>query len=65
MKKLLPLLLFFFYGCGNSENNPPVKIMETQREQIDKAKGVEQTLQKEDEARRQLLDGQGESQGDK
>ncbi|MCU6435004.1 hypothetical protein LPB67_14600 [Undibacterium sp. Jales W-56] len=48
-----------------SSEPPPFKIAEPQREQLQKAKEVEQTLQKAAEAQRQVVDGQTASQSEK
>lgn len=48
-------------ACGKAEEKPPVKLFESQRQELDKAKQFEQTLQKTTEARQQAIDQQAAS----
>jgi len=50
-------------ACGDSkppQNPPPVKLFEPQREALDKAKGVEQTVNQQAEQQKQEAERQTE-----
>ncbi len=51
--------------CGKPNDPPPVKIMETQRQQLQKAKDVEKSVQKAADTQRQEIDAQTASQTEK
>lgn len=40
-------------GCDSKSSNPPPDLVKSQREAMDKAKGVEQTLQQSAERKRE------------
>ncbi|KAF0814470.1 hypothetical protein IGB42_01371 [Andreprevotia sp. IGB-42] len=48
--------LLLLAGCGQKKDEPAAKIAEPQRQALEKAKGVEQTMQKQDEAQQKQLD---------
>jgi hypothetical protein len=52
-------------ACGKPDDPPPVKIMESQRQQLQKAKDVEKSVQKSAEIQRQEIDAQTASQIEK
>lgn len=52
-------------ACGKSDDPPPVKIMESQRRQLQNAKDVGKSLEKAAETQRQEIDEQTASQTDK
>lgn len=47
------LVLAAVSGCDSKSGSPPPDLVKTQREAMDKAKGVEQTLQQSAERKRQ------------
>lgn len=47
-------------GCGESPQTPPPKLFEPQREALDKAKGVEQTVNQQAEQQKQEAERQTE-----
>ncbi len=51
----IALCLLLTSACGKPDTDPP-KIGESQREALEKARGVEQTLQKEAEETRKRID---------
>jgi hypothetical protein len=55
---ILAALCLSLFACGKKSEEPPVKILETQRQAIDQAKGVEQTLQQAATAQKQEIDKQ-------
>lgn len=62
----LPLILIVLYalvlpGCNDGKQPPPPKLFESQRNAMDKAKGVENTLQQQ--ADQQLKDIDQQTQG--
>jgi hypothetical protein len=52
-------------ACGKPDDPPPVKIMEAQRQQLQKAKDVEKSVQKAADTQRQEIDAQTASQSEK
>jgi len=64
MKPFLLLAItttLLFAGCGeNTQNTPPAKLFEPQREALDKAKGVEQTVNQQAEQKKQDVDHESE-----
>lgn len=59
------LLITLLGACGKPDDPPPVKIMESQRQQLQKAKDVEKTMQKAAETQRKEIDEQTASQSEK
>jgi hypothetical protein len=53
MKRILIVLALLLGAC---DKTPPPKIAEPQIQELDKAKGVEQTLQKGSEAEKKNID---------
>ena len=49
------LIALLLIACNKVPSNPPPKIAEPQREALEKARGVEQTLQKASEAEQQNI----------
>lgn len=62
---LCVVVIILLSGCGKSDDPPPIKIMETQRQQLQKAKDVEKSVQKAADAQRQEIDAQTASQTEK
>ncbi len=52
-------------ACGKPNDPPPIKIMESQRQQLQKAKNVEKSVQKAADTQRQEIDAQTASQTEK
>ena len=52
-------------ACSKSDDPPSIKIMESQRQQLIKAKDVEKSVQKAAEVQRQEIDAQTASQSEK
>jgi hypothetical protein len=61
MTCLMLVMLAFLSSCNKPSDPPPVKIMEQQRQQLQKAKDVEQTLQNAAELQRKALEAQTSS----
>lgn len=59
------LIISFLSACGKPDDPPPVKIMESQRQQMQKAKDVEKSVQKAADTQRQEIDAQTASQTEK
>lgn len=59
------LVISLLNACGKPNDPPPVKIMESQRQQLQKAKDVEKSVQKAAETQRQDIDAQTASQTEK
>lgn len=59
---LCVVIISFLSACGKPNDPPPIKIMETQRQQLQKAKDVEKSVQKAADAQRQEIDAQTASQ---
>lgn len=59
------LVISLLSACGKSDDPPPVKIMESQRQQLQKVKEVEKTIQKAAENQRKEIDEQTASQAEK
>jgi len=49
-------------GCDSGKQAPPPKLFESQRNAMDKAKGVQDTLQQQADQQREEIDKQTESQ---
>ena len=47
-------------GCGRDDQPPPPKLFESQRNALDKAKGLEGQVQQQSELQRQEIDKQSE-----
>ena len=47
-------------GCGRDDQPPPPKLFESQRNALDKAKGLEDQVQHQSELQRQEIDKQSE-----
>ena len=62
---LFVVIFSLLTACGKPNDPPPVKIMEAQRQQLQKAKDVEKTVQKAADAQRQEIDAQTASQTEK
>lgn len=56
------ILISLLCACGKSEAPPPLKIMESQRQQLQKAKDVEKTMLQAAEIQRQEIDTDAASQ---
>jgi cell division FtsZ-interacting protein ZapD len=56
------LLILSICGCGKHNDPPPVKILESQRQQMQKAKEVEQIIQQAADAQRKSIDEQTSNQ---
>ena len=50
MKLIMIAMALLLSACNKTPSSPPPKIAEPQREALEKARGVEQTLQKGSEA---------------
>ena len=50
-------------ACGRDEQPPPPKLFESQRNAMDKAKGVEDTLQRQADQQLQDIDRQTQGSG--
>lgn len=59
------VMISLLSACGKPNDPPPVKIMETQRQQLQKAKNVEKSMQKAADTQRQEIDAQTASQTEK
>jgi hypothetical protein len=59
------VIISLLSACGKPDDPPPIKIMETQRQQLQKAKDVEKSLQKAADIQRQEVDTQTASQTEK
>lgn len=55
MRYILPALVFLLCACDGS-STPPPKIAEPQREALEKARGVEQTLQQSNQEAQKKID---------
>lgn len=55
MKRLMLTVLFILCAC-DGQSPPPARIAEPQREALEKAQGVEQTLQQSSEAAQKKID---------
>ena len=62
---LCVVIISILSACGKPNDPPPIKIMETQRQQLQKAKDVEKTVQKAADVQRQEIDAQTASQTEK
>lgn len=47
-------------GCGHDDQPPPPKLFESQRNALDKTKGLEDQVQQQSELQRQEIDKQSE-----
>jgi len=52
---LLGFMTLLLCACDKTPDAPPPKIADTQREALEKAKGVDQMLQKADEAQQKSI----------
>ena len=59
------VIISLLSACGKPNDPPPVKIMESQRQQLQKAKDVEKSVQKAADVQRQEIDAQTASQTEK
>ena len=59
------VILTLLSACGKPDDPPPVKIMESQRQQLQKAKDLEKSVQKAADTQRQEIDAQTASQTEK
>ena len=59
------VLISLLSACGKPDDPPPIKIMETQRQQLQKAKDVERSVQQAADIQRQEIDAQTASQTEK
>jgi hypothetical protein len=55
---LLALAMFIAAGCDSKPKEPPLDLIQSQREAMDKAKGVSDVLQKSADERRDQADQQ-------
>lgn len=62
---LCVVIISLLSACGKPDDPPPIKIMESQRQQLQKAKDVEKSVQKAAETQRQEIDVQTTSQTEK
>lgn len=62
---LFIVIISLLSACGKPSDSPPVKIMESQRQQLQKAKDVEKSVQKAADTQRHEIDAQTASQTDK
>lgn len=58
-------IISFLSACGKPDDPPPIKILEVQRQQLQKAKDVEKSVQKAADTQRQEVDAQTASQTEK
>lgn len=54
------LFALLLSGCGRDDQPPPPKLFESQRNALDKAKGLEDQVQHQSELQRQEIDKQSE-----
>lgn len=54
------LIVVLLAACSESKQPPPPKLFESQRQALDKAKGVEQTVNQQAEQQKQEADRQTE-----
>ena len=54
------LIALLLPGCGRDDQPPPPKLFESQRNALDKAKGLEGQVQQQSELQRQEIDKQSE-----
>ena len=59
------LVIGLLSACGKPDDPPSIKIMETQRQQLQKAKDVEKSVQKAADVQRQEIDAQTAPQVEK
>ena len=52
----------FLTGCDSGKQAPPPKLFESQRNALDKAKGVQDTLQQQADQQREEIDKQTDTQ---
>lgn len=60
MRLILLLAIYTLVGCGKTDEKPPVKLLEPQRQELQKAKQIEKTLQKAADAQRQAASAAGQ-----
>lgn len=66
MQTLIMLILISLLGaCGKPNDTPPIKIMESQRQQLQKAKEVDNLVQEATKKQNQAIDAQITSQTEK
>ena len=62
---LCVVVISLLSACGKPDDPPPIKIMETQRQQLQKAKDVEKSVQKAANTQGQEIDAQTATQAEK
>ncbi len=56
MKLIMIAIVLLLSACNKTPSSPPPKIAEQQREVLEKAKEIEQTLQKNSDAEKKKID---------